>query len=255
MVFTEKMASLGKLAAIVAHEINNPLAGVLVYTKLVRRRLPKLQGEDGGGKSIGELDETLATIEAETARCGDIVRNLLLFSRRGETAMAPVDVNTVLRRAVRLVQHQADLAVVAVETDLGELPPTICDASEIQQAVLAPLMNALEAMPDGGTLAVRTRHLPEAGEITVEIRDTGVGIPEDIRPKVFEPFFSTKSEGKGTGLGLAVMYGIIQHHGGRIDLESEVGRGTLFRIHLPVAGPGEMAAAAKTGPAREGEHS
>jgi len=229
MVFTEKMASLGKLAAVVAHEINNPLAGILVYTKLVRRRLAKLPPDVPG---LEDTDANLATIETETARCGDIVRNLLLFSRRSETSRQPADLHTILRRALRLLQHQAELAGVKTSLEFGSLPEVICDAPEIQQAFLAVLMNALEAMPDGGTLTVRTR--AEADQITIEIADTGLGIPPDQRPRIFEPFFSTKSEGKGTGLGLAVTYGIVTRHHGRIDFESEMGRGTVFRIVIPV---------------------
>jgi len=230
MVFTEKMASLGKLAAVVAHEINNPLAGILVYTKLVRRRLAKLPPDVPG---LEDTDANLATIETETARCGDIVRNLLLFSRRSETSRQPADLHTILRRALRLLQHQAELAGVKTSLEFGSLPEVICDAPEIQQAFLAVLMNALEAMPDGGTLTVRTR--AEADQITIEIADTGLGIPPDQRPRIFEPFFSTKSEGKGTGLGLAVTYGIVTRHHGRIDFESEMGRGTVFRIVIPVS--------------------
>jgi two-component system, NtrC family, sensor kinase len=232
MVFTEKMASLGKLAAVVAHEINNPLAGILVYAKLVRRRLSKLRIE---GNGLGEMDANLATIESETARCGDIVRNLLLFSRRSETSRQPADLHAILRRALRLLQHQAELNGVTTVLELGDLPEAVCDPPEIQQALLAVLMNALEAMPDGGTLTVRTRMDAAENTAVIEIADTGGGIPPEIRPKIFEPFFSTKSEGKGTGLGLAVTYGIVRRHRGRIDFDSEIGRGTVFRIVLPIA--------------------
>jgi len=240
MVFTEKMASLGKLAAIVAHEINNPLAGILVYVKLVRRRLPKLLATiatdppDGFGK----LDETLATVETETARCGDIVRNLLLFSRRRETAQGPADINEILRRATKLIRHQADLNAVTMELDLSPgLPQIVCDAAEIEQALLSPLINALEAMPEGGTLTLRTRETAGPEAIVVEISDTGPGIPPELKDHVFEPFFSTKTEGNGTGLGLAVMYGIIQRHYGRIEMDSRPGEGTTLRVRLPLEPP------------------
>jgi two-component system, NtrC family, sensor kinase len=232
MVFTEKMASLGKLSAVVAHEINNPLAGILVYAKLVRRRLAKMPDE---GIGLGDMDANLATIETETARCGDIVRNLLLFSRRSETSRQPSDLHAILRRALRLLQHQADLGGVNTVLELGEIPEVVCDPAEIQQAFLAVLMNALEAMPEGGTLTVRTKRDTGESGVVIEIADTGVGIPAELRPKVFEPFFSTKSEGKGTGLGLAVTYGIVRRHHGRIDFESLPGQGTVFRIVLPLA--------------------
>ena len=244
MVFTEKMASLGKLAAIVAHEINNPLAGVLVYAKLVRRRLPKLVAAETEERETKakDLDQTLATIETETARCGDIVRNLLLFSRQGILAHEATDVNSIVQRAIKLVQHRADLGSIEFDLDLGQnLPELVCDRSGFQQALLALILNALDAMPDGGTLSVRTCYSPDSvregepkGSIALEIQDTGIGIPEELRARIFEPFFSTKIEGAGTGLGLAVTYGIVQRHGGTIDVASEVGRGTTFRLCLPL---------------------
>jgi two-component system NtrC family sensor kinase len=238
MVFTEKMASLGKLAAVVAHEINNPLAGVLVYTKLVRRRLGKFQGDGRGsqeGVQIKDLDEKLSSIETEVARCGDIVRNLLLFSRHREAERAPADLNSLVKRSLKLVQHQADLGGISTQIELDpELPQVTCEAPQIQQAVLAVIINALEAMPDGGLLSVSTRYDSDRDDVLIEVADTGVGIPEEIQDRVFEPFFSTKSETKGTGLGLSVMYGIIHRHEGRIDFQSTPGKGTTFRLRVPV---------------------
>jgi len=233
MIFAEKMASLGKLAAVVAHEINNPLAGILVYAKLVRRRLLEPRGPD----DPAQLAETMSTIETETARCGDIVRNLLLFSRKRESIRRPEDINEIVERTLKLVRHQADLGEVQLQLELQRpLPPVVCDASEIQQSLLAVVMNALEAMPGGGTLSLRTRS--DGGRIVLVIEDTGVGIPPELRDRIYEPFFSTKTEGKGTGLGLSVLYGIVHAHGGTIDVNSEVGRGTRFTIHLPlVPGP------------------
>ena len=259
MVFTEKMSSLGKLAAIVAHELNNPLAGILVFTKVLRRRLAKLLSaeppaesaapagspaatpESATEKSAGlsSFDEVLATIETETARCGDIVKNLLLFSNRRETGFEPTDLNALLERTVKLIQHRADLEEVSVLFDLDpELPQIHASSTELQQAVLAMLINALEAMPDGGVLSLHTRcSTPEeAAGVCLEITDTGVGIPEYLQARIFEPFFSTKEIGKATGLGLAVVYGIAERHGSHVSVKSNE-QGTTFRIFLPLKAP------------------
>jgi two-component system NtrC family sensor kinase len=236
MIFAAKMASLGKLAAVVAHEINNPLAGVLVHAKLMRRRLPKLL-EQGASAKDGEVDgikETLASMEREVARCGELVRSLLLFSRRRATSMAPEGLNTILERAVSLVRHQADLHGVAVVLELDpQLPSITCDGSQIEQAVLAIIMNAIEAMVDGGSMTIRTSFDAAKDEARIEIGDTGVGIPNGVGSKIFEPFFTTKDEGKGTGLGLSVMYNIVQNHGGQVRFKSPAGCGTTFTIELP----------------------
>ena len=231
MVFTEKMVSLGRLAAIVAHEINNPLAGILVSVKLVRRRLPRIVADEEARR---KTDETLALIERETARSGDIVRNLLMFSRQRELAMAPEDLGEIQRRALRLVQHQADLQDVQIVLRVEEgLPEIECDGNQIQQACLAVMINAIDAMPDGGELRVEVARVDE-DHLGVDVIDTGIGIPDEIRLRIFEPFFTTKSEGQGTGLGLSVMYGIVQRHAGRVHVDSEVGHGTTFRIVLPL---------------------
>jgi signal transduction histidine kinase len=149
--------------------------------------------------------------------------------------MAPEQLGELVRRAVKLVQHKADLQSIEISVDIAEdVPEVVCDGNQIEQACLAVIMNAIEAMHDGGELRVRVlRYGEEQVEIAVE--DTGGGIPEEIRMKIFEPFFSTKAEGQGTGLGLSVMYGIVQRHGGQVKVESEMGRGTKMRIVLPLS--------------------
>jgi two-component system NtrC family sensor kinase len=267
MVFAEKMSSLGKLAAIVAHELNNPLAGILVYTKVLRRRVARLMaGEEPSDPALpteaaseaasetasetasnnaaaatkdsvdlASIDEALATIGTETARCGDIVKNLLLFSNRREAGFESTDLNALLERTVKLIQHRADLEEVKVRFDLDpNLPEIHASPTELQQAVLAVLINALEAMPDGGVLSLQTRASTpdEPAGVFLEISDTGIGIPEHLQARIFEPFFSTKEVGKATGLGLAVVYGIAERHGSRVNVQSNE-KGTTFRIFLP----------------------
>ena len=230
MVFTEKMASLGRLAAVVAHEINNPLAGILVSVRVLRRKLDRVLPDADARR---DFDGSLEMIQRETARSGDIVRNLLFFSRQREPSLAPEKLREIAARSVELVSHQAELSGVDVsiesDPDLADLD---CDSNQIQQACIVALLNAIDAMPDGGDLVVRLRDCRNE-HVCIEVQDTGCGIPKDLQLKVFEPFFSTKAEGEGTGLGLSVLYGIVRRHGGRVELESEEGQGTLVRMRLP----------------------
>jgi len=235
LVHNEKMASLGALSAVVAHEVNNPLSGVLTYAKLVR----KMMGDNGPDpKRLPEIIKYLKTIETETARCGSIVKNLLEFSRQSGLIASEVNLNELLSKTLFLIGHKLELQEVRLAKDLSPTIPTIlCDADQIQQALLAILINAVEAMPDGGELRVSTRAVePEAqGDSWVEVTvaDNGVGIPEEVIPRLFEPFFTTKQDKKGVGLGLSVVYGIVKRHQGRLDVKSEPGKGTTFVIALP----------------------
>ena len=237
----EKMASIGKLAATVAHEINNPLSGILTYAKLLRKWL------DRGGWDEQRRDEvrgSLELIESESRRCGDIVRNLLTFSRSSPMNLQWADLNQVIDRCVRLVQHQTELSNVQLQSQLAEdLPQVQCDPAQIEQLLLALMINACEAMPHGGNLWVRSRMVPQIGSVQLEVQDDGVGIPESVLPNLFEPFFTTKEKGHGVGLGLAISKGIVERHRGRIDVESKPGQGTRFTITLPVDVYAEVAAA------------
>ena len=231
IVHMEKMASLGKLSATVAHEINNPLAGILTYSKLVSR---ELQEDTCTPDDKAEMLRWLGLIQKESSRCGDIVKNLLLFARQSGAKFAPVHVDEILGRSLMLLGHHMEIAGVDLERGKFEGDDEILgDGDQIQQALVALLVNATEAMHgmEGGRLKVRGRG-NEAGT-EIEITDTGGGIPEDVLPHIFEPFFSTKNKESGVGLGLAVVYGIVQRHGGEIDVHTEVGRGTTFRIALP----------------------
>jgi two-component system NtrC family sensor kinase len=222
----EKLASMGKLAAIVAHEINNPLAGIRTYAKLLLKRRAGQPGDEA---------EMLQMVESEAARCGEIVKHLLQFSRPSRPRAETCDVNELVRGSVRLVQHQIDLKGIASAIELDPVMPAIvCDPQQIRQALVAILINAVEAMVQEGSLTVATRAEAD-GWVSISIRDTGVGIDPETRKHLFEPFYTTKEE--GGGLGLAVVHGIVQSHGGRIDVESAPAMGTLFRIHLPPAPP------------------
>jgi len=238
---SEKMASIGKLAATVAHEINNPLAGILTYAKLLRKWLDR-DGWDT--KRRDEVRGSLELIESESRRCGEIVRNLLSFSRSSPMNMQWVDLNRVIDRCVMLVQHQAELNSVHLQSEVAEdLPQVQCDAAQMEQLILALMVNAIDALPHGGNLWVRSRMVPEIGAVQLEVQDDGVGIPESILPNLFEPFFTTKEKGHGVGLGLAISKGIVERHRGRIDVDSKPGQGTRFTISLPVDAYAEVGAA------------
>ena len=242
MLQAEKLASTGKLAAIVAHEINNPLAGILTYAKLLKKWLAQ-----GQGTKQEEILSSLELIESESRRCGEIVRNLLVFARAAPMNSEPADLNAVLDRCARLVRHQLEIANIQLQVERDPaLPPVHCDAAHIEQVVLALVMNGIEAMPRGGNLRLASRSLAATGEVRLQVQDDGVGIPAESLPNLFEPFFTTRERGHGLGLGLAVSHSIIERHKGRIEVESHLGRGTIFTITLPVRAQG-VAPAARAG--------
>jgi two-component system NtrC family sensor kinase len=231
LLHSEKMASIGKLAATVAHEINNPLFGILTYARLVMREVLK-----SDMPARDDLVEQLQTIERESKRCGELVKSLLTFSRQTPSIREPNDLNTVVHRAVVLVQHKLAMQNIVLEEKLGtDLPPVSCDANQIQQVVLVLMMNAADAMPKGGKLMVVTEFDADAEQGVVRVKDTGCGIPADVMPRIFDPFFTTKEDQNRTGLGLAVAQSIVQQHAGDILVDSTPGVGTEFRIVLPLA--------------------
>jgi two-component system NtrC family sensor kinase len=257
MVVVEKMASLGKLAAVVAHEINNPLAGIRTYARVLRRQLATggalapaqpAPGADPAARSAPALDELRETdrilemVDSEAGRCGDIVRNLLAFSRDTGARFAETALGPVVERCRLLLHHQAEMLAVTLETRVaGDLPEVVCDAAQVQQMLLALAMNALEATPPNGRVTISAQ--PDPAGIALAVSDTGNGIPREHQDRIFEPFFTTKEAGKGVGLGLAVVYGIVTRHHGTIDLASEAGRGTSFTVRLPLRQPEEAQAA------------
>jgi len=229
MLQLERMASLGQLAATVAHEINNPLSGVLTYAKLLQRRATR------AGEAV---PEELKFIADETARCGDIVKNLLGFARRGTGNFESQELTRLVEGALQVVAHRFTESRVDVRRDVAPLAIR-CDGAQIRQALVALFVNAVEAMPDGGQMTVRARPDPGTRGIVLDVEDTGVGIDPGDQPHIFEPFFTTKLDSKGVGLGLSVVYGIVARHGGHIDVQSQRGVGTTFKLYLPTDPPNE----------------
>jgi len=241
LIHTEKLASLGKLSAVIAHEINNPLAGVLTYARLVSRRLGNLEKPLVDADRL-RLVEHLGMVETETRRCGETVKNLLLFSKHKAEGLCPTHVVEVVERALRLVRHRLDMGGIALESTLVVADDLIvCNVDQLQQVVVALIVNAAEAMNDGGRLTV-TLSEPDPDHLRLTIADTGPGIPDDVLPHIFEPFFTTKSETSGVGLGLAVVHGIVESHQGRIDIVSSPD-GTAFHTLWPRRPADPLAAA------------
>jgi two-component system NtrC family sensor kinase len=242
VMHVEKMASIGKMAAVVAHEINNPLSGILTYAKLLRKWLAR--GQADGEKKEDAL-QCVDLIAAESRRCGDLVKNLLTFSRTAPMNIESTDVNAIVNRCVMLVRHQLEMGGIQLQLQLADdLPRVPCDGAQIEQVLLALAMNGIDALPRGGNLWLKTRVSKDTREVEFEVRDDGVGIAPEILPRMFEPFLTTKESGHGVGLGLAVSRSIIERHSGKIDVQSEIGKGTTFVVRLPLGGKEASFAAA-----------
>ncbi len=233
MIQVEKAASLGRLAATVAHELNNPLSGIVTYSKVIARQVEKNMPQ---GDHLAKVLEELELIGSESMRCGRIVKDLLTYARESPREFKPEHLHDLIHRAANLAGHHLHLGSV----DLSVMPDleddaVMCDGDQIVQALLALTINAVEAMPDGGELILRTALAESDPEsrVMVVVEDTGTGIPDAIRARVFDPFFSTKAETSGVGLGLAVVYGIVSRHGGTIRIQSEPDQGATFLIELP----------------------
>jgi hypothetical protein len=219
---SEKMASIGILAAGVAHEVNTPLAGISSYTQMLRGQV-----EPGDARA-----QLLEKIEKQTFRAAKIINGLLNFSRSGSLETESLDINKVLLDVLSLVEHQLEGAKIRVRKELSAgLPPVRGNENRLQQVFFNLVLNARDAMPSGGWLSLTTS--ADDDTVVVEVSDTGHGIKrEDIR-RIYDPFFTTKGIGRGTGLGLSVSYGILQEHGGAIFVESTPGKGTTFQVALP----------------------
>ncbi|HEX8128372.1 MAG TPA: response regulator [Pyrinomonadaceae bacterium] len=227
---TEKLAAVGRLAAGVVHEINNPLATIAACAEALESRVA--EGVFGQSAEVEDLREYLSLIRSEAFRCKTITNGLLDFSRNRAGQHAPVELGELLEAAARLLRHQKRSRNVEIEVDApADMAPVSGDAGQLQQAVIILAENAIDAMPQGGTLLLRARN--EGAGVRIEVCDTGVGIPQENLARIFDPFFTTKEVGRGTGLGLAVCYGIVTEHGGRVAVDSVVGRGTTFTLTLP----------------------
>jgi len=226
LIQAEKLTSLGQLAASIAHEVNNPIAGVLIYTQLLMKKitadtLPKEKALD-----------YLSKMDSELTRIGRLIRNLMDFARQTNPSLALIHLNEVIDRANSLVAHSADIQHVDVVRDLGpSLPEVMADPDQLQQVLANLMLNAIQAMPEGGTLTLHTSADSE-GKVRIDVQDTGIGISKENMQKLFTPFFTTRKEVKGVGLGLAVAHGIIERHKGRIEVNSEEGKGSTFTISL-----------------------
>jgi len=240
LIQSEKMAAVGQLSAGVAHELNNPLGGILGYAQYTLEKMNRKPFEEITEREFETYRKHLKDIEAQSRRCKTIVQNLLKFSRSSaKIDTSEIDINNVLVETISLIEHQLTMQKVTLTTDLQEHIPVLqANAGLLQQVFTNIIINALHAMAQGGNLLVTSRHSPGLGEfsgaVEISFTDDGCGIPTEIQKNIFEPFFTTKSVGKGTGLGLSVSYGIIKEHGGEIKVESVEGCGTTFTIILPL---------------------
>ncbi len=228
----EKLAAVGRLAAGIVHEINNPLATIAACAEALEQRVD--DGEFEASDGAADLAEYLGLIKSEAFRCKTITTDLLDFSRIRAGERTLVDIGDIVRSAANLISHQKRGVGISHNVEIeSQMPPVSADGAQIQQAIIALATNGIDAMDDGGTLTFRS--FTKGSRVVIEVSDTGTGIPQEDVSKIFEPFFTTKEVGKGTGLGLAVCYGIISEHSGRISVRSTLGKGTTFSIFLPSA--------------------
>ncbi|HEU65966.1 MAG TPA: 4Fe-4S dicluster domain-containing protein [Chloroflexi bacterium] len=225
LIRIEKMTSLGQMAASIAHEINNPLAGVLMYTKLLAKKVT------GDTFKKEESLDYLSKMESEVSRCSRIIRNLLDFARQTEPMLRLVEINQVIEQVLAMVGHQAQLQNVEIVKEFSpSLPKVMADFDQLQQVFTNLTLNAIQSMSEGGKLTLRTSAVDN--QVKIEVEDMGCGIPKENLSKLGTPFFTTKEKGKGVGLGVAVVYGIVERHKGKVAVQSEVGKGTTFTVYL-----------------------
>ena len=231
LLHEHKMISLGRLSASVVHELNNPLAGILNYIRLMLKIIKRGSLDQ---KNQEKFQRHLTLVESETHRCSKIVSNLLAFSRKSELQLNDMNINELLDKSILLSQHKLMLQNIQIKTDLDPgIPKVLGDFNQIQQCVINLIFNAIDAMSDGGTLTIISSFDPSKEMVEIKVADTGYGIADEDLHQIFDPFYSTKTEGQGLGLGLSLVYGIIDRHKGTITVESELGKDTVFIISLP----------------------
>lgn len=226
LIQSEKMSAFGQMSAGIAHEVKNPLAGILGYAQMSKKKL----------QADSPVFPYLDIIEKETVRCKEIVENLMKFARQEKAMMSRIDINKTIKDSIRLVEHQIGISGIKLVQifALDGAPVWITgNANQIQQVMMNLMLNAQQAMENRGTITISTHFSVESQKVLVMVSDTGPGMPDDVKTRIFEPFYTTKGVGKGTGLGLAVSLGIVKDHGGAIEVESAVGKGTTFTITLP----------------------
>ncbi len=236
LVQAGKLAALGQLAAGVAHEINNPLAGIMGYAQLLTEKLRRREREGISAEEVPKITSYVENMEKQSQRCKQIVQNLLKFARASsKEEMVEVDINAIVQETLALVDHQLSQSSITLDTRYADhLPPIRGQEGKLQQVITNIVINAMQAIEDHGTITVSSELQDD--RVLVRVTDTGVGIPQENLDKVFEPFFTTKDLGRGTGLGLSVTYGLVHDMGGEISIDSTVGVGTTFTLAFPVAG-------------------
>ncbi|MCF8044675.1 MAG: response regulator [Desulfarculaceae bacterium] len=230
----DKLISLGRLSASVVHEINNPISGILNYAHLMNRMIKKRNGSD---IDMEKFSRFLDIMESESSRISEIVSSLLTFSRKSEATFARVDVKTLLEKSALLCRHKLELSSIELAMEIDpEIEPIHADFNQIQQSIINLVFNAVDAIGTGGKITISAMNKKEEGQVWIVVRDNGKGIdPEEIN-HIFEPFYTTKDEGYGVGLGLSIIFGIMDRHGGSIEADSKPGTGTAFTLRFPFGG-------------------
>jgi signal transduction histidine kinase len=227
LVESHKLRAIGELTAGVAHELNNPLNNIILTSEVLKDSYKDLSDE--------ELRDIVNDLITQSDRAQRVVKNLLDYARESETHVDYIQIGTLIENTVQLAKNQIKLSKIQLETRVAEnLPPIYGDSELLKQVLLNLLLNAIDAMAGGGKLVIEVVEEKEIGFVALRVSDTGPGIPQHIIGSIFNPFFTTKPTGKGTGLGLAVSRGIIEKHGGDIEVASKLGEGATFIVHLPI---------------------